>query len=544
MTIHARATGLVLHQRRHRLTAAAAVLLVWAGGQALLPLAAQQPSVRFEAFEATIDDIRSALGSGQVTCRDVVQQYLARIEAYNQKGPALNAVVTVNPRALEEADRLDREGRSGTRGPLHCVPVLVKDQFETSDMRTTYGSAVFKDFVPRRNAAVVEKMRAAGAIVIAKATMGEFASGYVGSISGPIRNPYDPRRHASGSSGGVGAGVAASLATVGIGEDTGGSIRGPAAAGSLVGLRPTLPLVSRFGMLPFRPSYDTAGPIARTARDAAIVLDVIAGYDPRDPVTAYAAGQIPSSFAASLPISGLQGVRVGVIRYPLLTDTKTDTDDYRNIHQLIDRALVDLSARGASVVGDVVLPDGAAIIARTYDGNVFEPEPAINGYLAQHPNAPVKTLREILLSGLVLPSRMRGLLGVVGHSTDEPGYLRVQQETESLRRTVLGVMAARRLDVLVYPTGDTSPGPVAPDVMTNPNEGDTRVGSNRTLASVLAFPAVTVPAGFTPDGMPVGLELMGRPFDDGRLLGMAHAYEQATHHRRPPASTPRLAERR
>jgi len=303
----------------------------------------------------------------------------------------------------------------------------------------------------------VAKLRAAGAIIIGKATMGEFASGYAGSVSGPIRNAFDPRRHASGSSGGTGAGIAANFATVGIGEDTGGSIRGPAAAGGLVGLRPTLPLVSRYGMMPSKPSYDTAGPIARTAKDAALVMDVIAGYDARDPVTAYAVGHIPGSFAANLTRSGLKGVRIGVIRQPLSTTTDPTSQDYKNIRTVIEQALREIEALGGHIVGDIVIPDAANRVARANAGNIFESETAINAYLAQQVNAPVRTLRDILLTGKVLPSRAKEMMEVVGHSVDEPAYGKIQRLTESTRQLVLGIMADRQLDVLVYASGDHSP---------------------------------------------------------------------------------------
>src|SRR5262249_52385300 len=248
----------------------------------------------FRLLEASIDDVRGALISKRVTCHALVDLYLKRIDAYNKSGPALNAVQTVNPRALQEADGLDAAlATSGPVGPLHCVPTLVKDQVETRDMPTTYGSAVFKDFTPDRDATIVTKLRKAGAIVVAKTTMGEYAAGFLGSAFGVVRNAYDPSRSASGSSGGTGSAVTANFGTIGIGEDTGGSIRGPAAVNSLVGLRPTLPLVSRFGMLPARPTTDTLGPITRTVRDAAILLDVIAGYDPNDPVTAYPVAPLP-----------------------------------------------------------------------------------------------------------------------------------------------------------------------------------------------------------------------------------------------------------
>ena len=221
-----------------------------------------QPPAAFHLVEATIDDVRAALASKRITCRALVEQYIKRIDAYDKAGPALNAVQTLNPRALHEAERLDAAfAAGGAAGPLQCVPMLVKDQIETSDMPTTYGSAVFKDFVPQRDATIVTKLKKAGAVIVAKTTMGEYASGYIGSAFGIVRNAYDPARSASGSSGGTGSGVAANFATAGIGEDTGGSVRGPAAVNNLVGLRPTLPLVSRFGMMPARPSTDTLGPM-------------------------------------------------------------------------------------------------------------------------------------------------------------------------------------------------------------------------------------------------------------------------------------------
>ena len=247
----------------------------------------------FQLMDATIDDVKAALSSRQITCRALVEHYIARIDAYDKRGPALNAVQTINRRAVEDAARLD--AAAGPVGPLHCIPLLLKDQVETSDMPTTYGSAVFKDFMPQRDATIVTKLKAAGAVIVAKTTMGEYAQGYLGSAFGVVRNAYDPTRSASGSSGGTGSGVAANFATVGIGEDTGGSIRGPAAVHSLVGLRPTLPLVSRFGMMPARPTTDTLGPIARSVKDAARGLDVIAGYDANDPVTAAAVGQVPET---------------------------------------------------------------------------------------------------------------------------------------------------------------------------------------------------------------------------------------------------------
>ena len=495
----------------------------------------------FHLLESTIDDVHSALRAKRTTCRALVELYLKRIEAYDKAGPRLNAVQTINPHALQEADRLDAAfTSSGPVGALHCIPVLVKDQVETSDMPTTYGSAVFKDFVPRRDATIVIRLKNAGAVIIGKSTMGEFASGYLSSASGPIRNSYDPKRHASGSSGGSGSGVSANFATVGIAEDTGGSTRGPAAVGSLVGLRPTVPLVSRHGMFPARPTTDTLGPITRTVRDAAIVLDAIVGYDPDDPVTAYAVGQIPTSYTSFLVRDGLKGARLGVIRQPM--DAKTDpaSGDYQKVKTVIDKAIRDLRALGAEVVDPVMIPGLIERVNRPYDGNVFETEPAISRYLAQHPNAPATTLREILLSGKVVPSRVRVLMNSVGKSTDDAGYLQILLSIEDTRRVVLGLMADHKLDGLVYSTFDHQPVEIGPGDMTNPLLDTSGIGNNRRLSPILGFPAITVPAGFTSDGLPVGLEFLARPFAEGALFRFGYAYEQATHHRKPPSSAPAL----
>jgi amidase len=448
-------------------------------------------------------------------------------------------VQTINSHALDEADRLDAAFRaSGPVGALHCIPVLVKDQVETNDMPTTYGSVLFKDFVPERDATIVSRLKKAGAVIIGKSTMGEYASGYVSSLSGSIRNAYDPKRHASGSSGGTGAGVSANFSTIGIAEDTGGSTRGPAAFGSLVGLRPTVPLVSRHGMLPSRPTTDTLGPVTRTVKDTAIVLDVIAGYDPQDPITAYAIGHIPSSYTSFLASDGLKGARIGVIRQPMDPKAEPSSVDYQKVRVVIDRAIADLNSLGAQIVDPVVIPNLVERVNRPYDDNIFETEPATNKYLSQHPNAPVKTLRDILLSGKVVPSRVRVLMNSVGRSTDDPGYLKIMLSVEETRQVVLGIMADNRLDALVYATFDHQPMVIPSDAMTNPMIDTVGLGNNRRLSPILGFPAMTVPAGFTSDDLPVGIEFLARPFAEGTLLKFGYAYEQATHRRRLSRLTP------
>nr|QIQ10700.1 Putative amidase AmiD [uncultured bacterium] len=367
-----------------------------------------------------------------------------------------------------------------------------------------------------------------------------FALGYAGSISGPIRNPYDPRRHANGSSGGTGAGIAADFATVGIGEDTGGSIRGPAAAAALVGHRPTVPLVSRYGVMPSRPSADTVGPIARTGKDAAIVLDVIAGYDPSDPVTAYSVGRLTSPTVASLKPDALRGARFALISQAMSPSTDATSSDFSAVRTVLNQAVNAVRSQGAEVLTDINIPRLPDRLKEAADAGIYETDAAIDGYLAWHPNAPFKTLRAILQTGHVLPWRARTLTVSVGRSVDEPEFGRLQRRAEDTRIQLLALMATHKIDAFIYASSDHSPGLVAADVMTNPAEGDTRHGSNRALAPWVGFPATVVPAGFTPDGLPVGLEIMGRAFDDAKILAYAFAFEQATRHRQPPPATPRL----
>lgn len=526
------------------ITRFAPILALAAGTGRVSAQAPATPASRgdFHLLETTIEDIHAALQSKRITCRELVGLYLKRIEAYDKTGPHLNAVQTVSSHALQEAERLDAAyASSGPVGPLHCIPVLLKDQVETSDMPTTYGSMIFKEFVPRRDATITTKMKKAGAVILAKTNMGEFAAGYVGSAFGIARNAYNPARSPSGSSSGTGSGIAANFATVGIGEDTGGSVRGPAALNSLVGLRPTVPLVSRFGMMPATPSQDTLGPIARTVKDAALLLDVIAGYDPNDPVTAYAAGQVPPTYTAFLNKDGLKGARLGVIREPLDPKTDTASDDYKKVRAVLDKGLADLKQFGAEVMDPVTIPEVKDRVKKAFDDNLFESEQAIDGYLAKHPNAPAKTLREILLTGKVVPSRATRLVTNVGRTTDEAGYLKVLLLREETRQIVLQLMADHRLDALVYATFDYPPAVIRADVLTNPSFLDVAdPGNNRRLAPILGFPAISVPAGFTADGLPIGIEFMGKAFSEPTLFRVAYAYEQATHHRKPPATTPQL----
>jgi amidase len=506
-----------------------------------LPMAGAANAQGFQLIEATIEDVHGALRSGEISCRALVQSYLDRITAYDQQGPTLNAIAHINANALEEADLLDAAlNMSRLVGPLHCIPVLLKDQVETREMPTTYGSAVFAGFVTGRDATIVTRMNEAGAIILAKTNMGEFASRYVGSGYGITRNAYDPTRNPSGSSGGTASGIAANFGMIGIGEDTGGSVRGPAAVSNLVGLRPSVPLVSRFGMMPATPTVDTLGPMTRSVEDAAILLDVLAGYDPNDPVSVYSVGHIPDTYQSFLDEAGLEGARIGVIRQPMGPRTDPESDDYKKVWAVMERAIDDIASLGAEIIDPVEI-NGLELVDSIYGGNVFETELAINDYLAGLPHAPVSSLEEILLTGKVTPWRAGRFANLMGRTASDPARLEVQKSAEEIRLNVLNMMAAAELDALLYATYDHQPTKIADDVLTNANTSDAyNIGNNRRFAPLLRFPAISVPAGFTEDDLPVGLELMGREFSEGMLLGFAYAYEQATKHRQPPATTPPL----
>ena len=291
-------------------------------------------------------------------------------------------------------------------------------------------------------------------------------------------------------------------------------------------------------MMPANPTHDTMGPITRTVTAAAILLDAIVGYAPEDPITAYSVGRVPETYTLSLDADRLRGARIGVLREPMDSRTDPSSDDYEKVKAVIDRAIQDLESLGAEVVDPLVIPE----LETVRDiGNSFETERAMNDYLAGLGNAPVTTLREILLSGVVTPWRARGMMGSVGKTTDDPGYLEVIQKREKLRRAVLKAMADEALDAIVYATFDHQPTLIAPDVETNPDPADDYGrGSNRSLSPAVGFPALTVPAGFTTDALPVGLEFLGRPFTEEMLLGLGYSFEQGTRHRRPPPNTPRL----
>jgi Asp-tRNA(Asn)/Glu-tRNA(Gln) amidotransferase A subunit family amidase len=492
-------------------------------------LGLQLHAAQFDAGEASILELQIALSSGATSSVGLVEYFLARIERYDQAGPGLNSMAYVNPAALDEAAALDRErGESGARGPLHGIPMVVKDNYETRGMPTGAGSAVLEGFAPDRDAELVARLRAAGAIILGKTNMHEFAYGIesVGSAFGLTRNPYDPSRNPGGSSGGTGSAVAANFAVAGLGSDTCGSIRVPAAHNSLVGLRGTQGASSRVGIIPLSSTQDIGGPLARNVTDLALILDALVGFDPHDPQTAAGIGKFENGMTASLNPDSLRGARLGVVKE--LHSTGPEDEE---VAAVFDAAMAQIRAMGAEVI-DVSIPEMTGQFTEVFDGFyvvVHDFGTDIDRYLAGRPGAPVSDLQAILASGKVHAKVVERLQWSADAQNDPPEiYYRELSKRERLRTVIYSLMGRQRLDALAYPTIRRKAALV----------GEEQPGDNCLLAAISGLPAITVPAGFTADGMPVGLELLGRAWEDAQLLGLAYAFEQATRHRRPPGATP------
>jgi Asp-tRNA(Asn)/Glu-tRNA(Gln) amidotransferase A subunit family amidase len=488
-----------------------------------------QPPRPFQIDETTIAQIESALRAGSLTCRSLVEQYLQRIDAHDKKGAALNAIVMVNPDALKNADDLDRRYRqSGPVGPMHCVPVLVKDNYETVDMPTTAGSLSLKGMTTGKDAFIVKRLRDAGAVMLAKSNMAEFAFSPVETVNsilpGYTRNPYDTSRVTAGSSGGSAAGVAANFAAIGLASDTGDSIRGPAGHQALVGLRSTMGLVSRGGVVPLNLAADIAGVVTRTVADTAAVLQVIAGPDPVDPVTANARDHIPANYADALRADGLKGARLGVLHQAYDTPERD-----AEVMSVFAGALGELRNLGAEVIDPVEV--AALDTMRRGQGGCNQFKHDLNAYLAAlGDKAPMHSLEEIVKSRRFHPSIQARLES--GQAADDtpgqsPGCKNRDEFRDRLRAAVVALMDSTQLDALVYPTWSNPPRLIG-DL--NTPGGD----NNQLFAPSTGFPAITVPMGYTRGTLPAGLQFLGRAWSEAALIRLAYAYEQATHHRRPP----------
>lgn len=487
--------------------------------------------------ELTIADFHDRLHAGKLTIEEVVREYLDRIEQFDRNVDGLNAVLTVNETAVERAQELDTQLRMGELGgPLHGVPVLIKDQAQTKGIRTTFGSQAFAEYIPSRNAMIVDRLEEAGAVVLAKTNLPDFAAGFVGysSVGGQTRNPYDLSRDSGGSSAGTGAGIAANLGLVGIGEDTGGSIRVPASFCNLVGMRVTTGLISRDGLSPLVSEQDTPGPMCRTVEDVARLLDVVVGFDPHDEATAVQPRlNAESLFTDSLDESSLEGARIGVLRAVFPDgDAKRKTA----VIEVVERALDSLDAAGATLVDSVEIEGLDAFI---HDTGLYDlvTKRDLNAFFDDLADSPVGSFEEIYEMGAYHDrlEHMETIISAPGDPTEDREYWWRLARQAAFRERIEYTLTDNELDAFVFP-----------DVQVVPPESEgyhtgelTRadVPTNTFIASQSGCPAISVPAGFTSDGLPVGVELLGAPFSDHRLIALASAYEAATDARRAPDST-------
>ena len=499
----------------------------------MISLAVTQQAPDFQVREATIADIHAALQVRRVTCVQLVQKYLDRIDAYDKKGPAINAIITVNSKALDEARAADAEfARVRITRPLHCIPMVVKDNFETIGLPTTAGSLSLAGWTSSHDAFQVKKIREAGAIIIAKTNMAEFAWSPVETVGsmlpGYTRNPYALNRVTAGSSGGTAAAVAASFATVGLGTDTGNSIRGPSSHNDLVGIRSTMGLTSRSGIVPLNLMNDIGGPMARTVTDAVRVFDVVAGNDPDDSVTAGARSHQEASYSAALVAGSLKGSRIGVARFIMRPTVDPD------VAKMFDEALLVIQQNGGNIVDDLTIP-GFDDIENPAGCGIFERfKWGLNDYLvSRDPAPPVKDLAQILASGRFHPSieiRMRTADMSQSRPTNDAACREAQQRRGD---TITKAMDAANVSAIVYPTWDNPPRLIG--------DLNTPAGDNsQTLSPRSGFPAITIPIGFVRNELPVGMTLLGRAWSESTLIRLAYSFEQAANHRRPPESTPPL----
>jgi amidase len=507
----------------------------------LLVLIAAAPSAQapapFRVEEATIAEIHDAMKAKRLACRSLVEQYLRRIDAYDKNGPGINAIVVINPDALKQADDLDRRAvQGGFVGPLHCVPMIVKDNFETIGLQSANGSLALAGFVSSRDAFQVKRIKDAGAIVLAKSNMAEWAFTPLETVSsilpGYTKNPYALDRVTAGSSGGTAASVAASFGAAGLGSDTGNSIRGPASHQALAGIRSTMGLTSRAGVMPLNLLADIAGPMARTVADAVAVFQVVVGEDPDDPATAASKGRPRENYSASLVRDGLRGARIGILRQAYERDSADP-----EVVEVFMKAVEDLRLAGATIV-DPARVDALDTIRRAQGvGPCMGFKYDINRYLASHGDkVPVKSLAEVVKSGRFHPTVQRRLEQAndgVENGPETPACKAEMEYREQVRAAVLKTMDALKLDAWVYPTWSNPPRLIG--------DLNTAGGDNSQFFSpTTGFPSIQVPMGYTRGTLPAGITFFGRAWSESTLIKLAYGYEQATWHRRPPASTPPL----
>jgi amidase len=497
--------------------------------------ATRAPAQAFSIVETTIGDIHAAYKAGTLTVRQLVQMYLDRMAAYDKKGPAINCIISLNPMALEEADGLDAAFKnSGFVGPLHGIPVIMKDQADIKGMATTLGSVLFKDYMPDRDCCVVAKLKKAGVVFIGKATLGELGGGDThGSLFGSTRNVYDLERTAGGSSGGSGASASANFCTVAVGQEGFASIRRPSAWNGIAGMRPTMGLVSRAGVYGGWPTINgSLGPMARTVTDLAKLLDNMVGYDPDDPVTAHGVGKAAESYSALLNKGALQGARIGILRESMGYASEPDSDDFKKIGEVFDRAVADLRKAGAELVDPIVIPNLKALIAMR--ARSVEDDDTMFELFFKGGKAPFATRAAAMASPLFQKVTNSGRKRWTSDNSPEQhhAYLKAR---DTLMINMLKVMADYRLDAIVHKAVEHQPTLIKDGV--NPPFVDQK-GAPHINTFLVFVPSIVVPAGFTRDNLPAGITFLGRPYDDAKMIQLAYAYEQVSRHRRAPIATP------
>jgi amidase len=496
----------------------------------------------FDILETTIDQVHAAYKSGKLTAHQLIQGYLDRINAYDKQGPKINCIITLNPKALDEADRLDELfKKSGFVGPLHGIPILVKDEIDTAGMPTTLGTVVFKDYRPTLDAFVVTKLKKAGAIILGKTTLSEFASGDTyGSMFGATLNPYDLQRTVGGSSGGSGASTAANFSTVALGEETGASLRRPGTWNDIVAMRPTAGLVSRTGMYDGYPSEaPSMGPMTRTVRDAAELLDVMVGYDPEDPLTALGVEHVPQSFTKFLDAKGLKGARIGVLRESIGSASEPGSEDFKKVGAVFEKNIAELKAAGAILIDPIVIPNLKELLAKRASDSRISDE-ALRLWLARNPASPFKTHEDVQKSPdmdkVFPPTRVEQWKRA--HS--EPNIAKYGEYLEARQQLMINlmkVMADHHLDAIVHKSVEHQPTLIKDGI--NPPYVSTK-GVPMLNTFLVYVPSITVPSGFTTDNLPTGITFLGKPYSDSAMVILAYSYEQSTHHRKPPKTTPAL----
>jgi amidase len=495
----------------------------------------------FQLNEASIGVLHEGMKSGRFTAQSLLEEYIGRIEEIDQNGPRVNSVIELNPDAQAIAMSLDKERKTkGVRGPMHGIPVLIKDNIATRDrMSTTAGSLALVGSVPPADSFVAERLREAGAVILGKTNLSEWAnirsshstSGW-SARGGLTRNPYALDRNACGSSSGSGAAIAANLCAVAVGTETDGSIVCPSSANGIVGIKPTLGLVSRYGIVPIAHSQDTAGPMARTVTDAAILLGLLVGSDSRDSATTESRGKALADYTPFLDPKGLRGARIGVVRKLFGFHDRVD--------ELMNAAMEEMKRQGAELVDPVTIDSLGQFGDSEEEVLLYELKADLNAYLAAlGPGAPVHSLQEIIDFNERNRDKEMPFFGqdlfvkaqAKGPLTDKP-YLDALAKNHRLTRSegIDAVVEANHLDALIAPTG-------GPAWLTDLVDGDHDLGGSSSLAAVAGYPNVNVPAGFV-FGLPVGISFFGRGYSEPTLIRLAYAFEQATGHRQPPEFLP------